>query len=264
MHAVLAQVLAAHRLEGAGAHVQGDAGAADPARGQGVEQGLVEMQARGGRGHRARLARVHGLVALVVGGAVGALDVRRQRHVADALQALAQRLGGVEAQARELALAAQHLDRAAVVEQQAATGLERLGGAHLRQRLVLALQPLDQDLDPAAAVLAAVQPRRQHARVVEHQQVAGIEQLQQVAEAPVLEAAVGPQHQQAAGGAILQRLLRDQFRRQLEVEVGTLHRRIVGAAAASPRPAPARRLRASPSAAPGGRPRSGCPRPACR
>ena len=82
VHRVLGDVLGLHRLEGAGAHVQRDAGALHAARVERGQQGLVEMQGGGRRGHRARHAREHGLVALLVVGRVGVRDVGRQRHVA--------------------------------------------------------------------------------------------------------------------------------------------------------------------------------------
>ena len=47
---------------------------------------VVEVQRRGGRGDGARTAREHRLVALGVLGVVGMRDVRRQRHVAVALE----------------------------------------------------------------------------------------------------------------------------------------------------------------------------------
>ena len=48
-----------------------------------------------------------------------------------------------------------------------------LADAELRARFVRAGDALDQDLDRTAGFLAAEQPRRQHAGVVEHQQIAG-------------------------------------------------------------------------------------------
>ena len=44
-----------------------------------------------------------------------------------------------------------------------------------------ALQALQQNLDAAAAFLLPEQPRRQHARIVEHQQIIGFEQIRQIA-----------------------------------------------------------------------------------
>ncbi len=60
-------------------------------------------------------------------------------------------------------------------------------GAHLRARLLRAEQAFDQDLHAPAAGLVAEQPRRDHPGVVEHQQVAGLQQLGQVADQQVLQ-----------------------------------------------------------------------------
>jgi hypothetical protein len=87
-------------------------------------------------------------------------------------------------------------------------------------------RPLDQHLDAPAAVLDAMQAGVQHARVVEHQQVALAQQGGQVGEAPVLQTA-GVGHQQAAGRALRQRELGDQFRRQVVVEIGEGQRHLV-------------------------------------
>src|SRR5690606_3789795 len=76
---------------------------------------------------------------------------------------------------------------------------------------------------PAAAFLLPEQPRRNHPGVVEHQQVAGLQQLRQVTHLQVGERALARwHHQQPAGGTLGQRLLRDQFLRQVVVEVGLL------------------------------------------
>jgi hypothetical protein len=88
VHVVLGQVLDAHRLEGAGAHVQGDVGDVHALRGQFVEQRLVEVQAGGRRGDGARLLRIDGLVTLLVELVGVVLDVRRQRQAAVGLDQL--------------------------------------------------------------------------------------------------------------------------------------------------------------------------------
>jgi hypothetical protein len=92
-------------------------------------------------------------------------------------------------------------------------------GADLRQRLVAADRALDQHLHAPAAVLQAVQAGPQHPGVVEHQQVARVQQAGQVGETPVLPARA-IDHQQAAGRALRQRELGDQLWRQFVVEIG--------------------------------------------
>ena len=223
MHAVLGQLVHAHRLERAGADVQRDVAAVDAARLQGVQQRLVEVQAGGRRGHRAGLAREHRLVARVVVRPSFAMDVGRQRQATGVLQPGLERLVDVEGQAIELALASEHFGVAAGIQRDAAAGLRRLARAHLRPRLVPGQQAFDEDLDAPAAGLRAVQAGRDHARVVEDQQVAGLQQVRQVADAGIAQGrGRGRHHQQAARGALGQGRLRDQLGRQVVMEVGAL------------------------------------------
>ncbi len=99
----------------------------------------------------------------------------------------------------------------------------RLAGADLRQHRVLVQQALDQHFDLAAAGLVAEEARLDHAGVVEDQQVAGAQVVDQVGELAVIEmrvlrvVACG---QQAARGAVGQGGLRDQLGRQIEIEIG--------------------------------------------
>src|SRR5260370_41617809 len=75
-----------HRLEGAGADVQGDEGMANSPfleRGKNVR---VEMQARGRRGDCARSARIDGLIALEIAAFRLAADVGRQGRLAVRLE----------------------------------------------------------------------------------------------------------------------------------------------------------------------------------
>ena len=75
-----------------------------------------------------------------------------------------------------------------------------------------------------AGRLGAEQSRRDHAGVVEHQQVARLQQRRQVAHPEVRERGIARRHQQqAAGGTLGKRRLRDQRFRQLVVEIRLLH-----------------------------------------
>ncbi|MNV44906.1 hypothetical protein D3C71_1366840 [compost metagenome] len=232
------QIVHADRLEGARAHVQGHVAEIHALVLQRGQQGLIEVQAGGRGGHRADLAREHSLVALAVVHTRLALDVGRQRQPAGMQQPLLQRLGHVELQHIELAIAAQHLGLATGVERDAAARLGRLAGANLRAGLLATEQALDQDLDPAAGGLLPEQTRRDHPRVVEDQQVAGLQQLRQITDMAVIECLRRRRHQQQAAGRTLgQGGLGDQRLGQLVVEIGLLQGRNVlrGAGYCSPR-----------------------------
>src|SRR6516164_8920854 len=79
-------IIAAQRLKGAGADMQGNAGMAHPTRSERGEQRGIEVQTGGWRRHRARLAREDALIALAISGLQWAVDVWRQRHLAEALE----------------------------------------------------------------------------------------------------------------------------------------------------------------------------------
>ncbi len=137
-----------------------------------------------------------------------------------------QRGRDLETQQIELAIAAQHLGLATGIERDQAAGLGRLAGADLYPRLTLAKQALDQDFHPPAAGLLPEQARRNDPGVVEDQQIAGLQQLGQVA-----HLAVGQRlrrwrhHQQPARRALGQRRLGDQFVGQVVMEIGLLQGR---------------------------------------
>ena len=221
---MFAEVVHPHRLEGAGADMQGEPGALRPTLCDAREQRVVEVQAGGGRGDRAGFAGIDRLVARLVGLAGGALDVGRQRQLAVALEQREQVLAGRKAQVEELAHAAEHLDLEGVRQPQPAAGLRRLARAHLGERLVWPDRSLDQHLDLAAAVLDAVQSGVDDAGVVEDEQVAGIDALGEGGEHRVGEPRRGIllrlHHQQAAGAALGQWCLGDQLGGQGVVEVG--------------------------------------------
>ena len=78
---------------------------------------------------------------------------------------------------------------------------------------------LDQHLELAAGGLFAEQARLDHAGVVEDQQVAGAQQRGQLAEDAVDGRGAGA-IEQARGAAFGGGMLRDQFGRQVEIEIG--------------------------------------------
>ncbi len=62
----------------------------------------------------------------------------------------------------------------AVIKRDDGTLARRVAGAHKRSRAAGVQDAFNQDFGAAAALLAAGQPRADHATVVEHQQVAGL------------------------------------------------------------------------------------------
>ena len=153
------------------------------------------MQGGSRRGHRARILREHGLVAAFVVGrigvgdraALGALDIRWQRHVAMPLHQRVRVVAEREAEQRPVLLrpaagqgggeAARHL--------QLRADQRLLADLQVGHDLTPLQHALDQQLQFAAGGLFAKQPRFHHQGVIEHHQVAGAQQRRQVAESAV-------------------------------------------------------------------------------
>ena len=174
------------------------------------------MQASRGSRHRAFFPGEDGLIARFVSVAGGTLNVGRQGQPAIAFQQFDDRAG--KAQAVELPFPAQHFDLQTVFQLQHATRLGRFACAHLREHLAVAGHTLNQHLDLAAAGLASEKTSVQHAGIVHHQQIAGLQQVGQVTKMAVIQAVVG-HLQQTTGCPIGQRNLRDQVRRQVKVKI---------------------------------------------
>jgi hypothetical protein len=181
----LVELVLAQALEGAGANVQGHVIDADAARRQRSEQGFVEMQSRSRCCRRTRLAGIDGLVALLVGSLVGPRDVGRQRHMAVAGEQGLD-IGAVDAaQIEERTVATEDLEGAAAGNFDDRTGLGFLADLDVEQAAIGGQQTLQQQLHLAAGALAAVQPRRPHAGVVEHQQITRAQPARQLADRAV-------------------------------------------------------------------------------
>ena len=169
--------------------MQGDLRARDAQRVDARHQLRIEMQAGRGCGDRAGNAGEDALVALDVGLIRGPRDVGRQRRRAVCLEER-QHLGGrfdfPEIAVFVTAVAGDHRHRSAigVDDHPFADGL---AGPQLRQRAPLADGPLQEHLDAPARILGAEQARRNHARVIEHQQVAGSQQRWQVGELQIAQ-----------------------------------------------------------------------------
>ncbi len=172
----------------------------------------------------------HGLVAVRIGQRL--VDVGRQRHLAEVGQHVELVVGLVVQGDEPPAVVAQHrshLDGQGPAVLRALNSEERPDGhaptgAH--QRLPPAFGPTfeQEHLHGAAGVLAQVQPGGDHPGVVDHEQVAGVEQVGQVGHGAVLDRSGRPVvHQEPGGVAGLHGVLGDRRRRQHVVELGGVH-----------------------------------------
>ena len=209
--------------------MQGDERRFNPLGADLCQQGLIEVQPRGRRRHGARLLVVDGLVALLVGVLVGPVDIGGQRHVAYGLQDLKHGARVQEVDLEQGVVAGAHFGLhliaiGATLQNEAGTGLGRLGGAHVGQHAVLVQDALHQHLQLAAAGLLAKHACRNDPGVVEHQQVARVELVQHIHKLTVAQgAALTIELQQAAGGTLCHRIAGNQLVWQIKMKIGYLH-----------------------------------------
>ena len=89
---------------------------------------------------------------------------------------------------------------------------------------VIAERPDEQQLEPSAARPTAAHAGRDHAGVVQNDQVVGAEEPRKVGDAGMTAGSRRPvEHQEAGIGAVGRRLLGDQLRGQRVVQVGQAH-----------------------------------------
>ncbi len=121
------------------------------------------------------------------------------------------------------------MQRLLSVEDHPGARLELLSGVDKRLPVLVAAAAQEQAFDGAAARHApAEQSSRKHARVVDHQEVAGREVIGQRRETAVCDVAGRAiQVEEPRRAPIGGRFLGDQFGRQLEVEVADVHRRAI-------------------------------------
>ena len=182
------------------------------------------MQARRRRGGAAQLAGVHGLVALPV--LQLRLDIRRQRHTSQALQhfeeyAVVLELDNAVSTLRDLKNFGFEL---AAAEDEARAGLGLASGAGHALPAPAAEVAQKQDFHRPAGLPSAHETRREHARIIHHQAVAGAEQLRQLGKHAMLRRAADLiQAKQPRGVPSLQRRLRDELFGQIETKIRCLH-----------------------------------------
>ena len=233
VHPVVGRVVGLDRQEGAGPDMQGQGMGRDATGLQGLHQGRGEMQASRGCRDRPVQLREHGLVVREVTVVLGPLgrDIGRQGHDADGPDGVVERGAcEVEAQGDETVFGLGRDGGGQALEGDTVAGLQTLARLHegrpdigciamMQGRLYgdgqgLALRP--------DTLAHSRQPRGDHPRVVEHQGVAGPQEVWQVADDMVLQRAV-PHDQQACGIPRLGGAERDVAVGQVEVEIGGLH-----------------------------------------
>ena len=207
MHPVPVGVLGLHRQEGAGADMQRHACSATPRASSRSSSSSVKCRPAVGAATEPSSLREHGLVVAavrVVGGAPRG-DIGRQRHVAALGDGLIQHRAVEREGERHLAALALFLHRRVELAEEADPAL--VAEAHDVARREPLCRPHEgapaRAVEPPCSVASirgclaapeppAGQPRRDDLGVVDHQRVAGPQQVRQIAHAAVLEFRLPP------------------------------------------------------------------------
>ncbi len=218
VHGVMADVLGLHGPECADPDVQRHLGLPYLPVCELGEQSLGKVEAGGGRGDRAGLSGIYGLIiaTFLCGGF--ALDVVRQGHLAVEIQLgpkiVAEELQGPEPVGAQVL----YLGVKGLAEINARADLQLAGGAHQGVPEVVRAVPGEKHLDLGAAFLAPHQTRRYHLGVVEHQAVTWLEKMLDFKKGSLADlTALAVDNHEAGMVSWRDRMLRNQFLRQREL-----------------------------------------------
>jgi len=240
----------AYGLESSQADVERDFGGLDAALADAVEDFRGEVKAGGGSGYRSALLGIDSLIAFAIAGRVGARDVGRERDVADAIEGGEEGVGGLkggrEADAALAELGAGQdigLQFVLFSEEKAFAYADLAAGTNQALPIVGfgGDLPGEQNLDAAVeevagcgivradglsagAFAAAVEPGGKDAGIVEDYEIAGVQQVGEVAEKAigiVAARALQVQHTGAVTGG--EGFLGNQPVGKVEVEIGNQH-----------------------------------------
>ncbi len=217
-----------HTCEGAGSDMQQDFLDGDAALPEPVQEAFGEMETCGRRGDASGFVRIDGLISLAVEGAVRAADVGGQRKMAKALKEIENRRPTFK----------DHGARSIGMDGRDSTGLVFAKGddgpdaklaarPHQRPKLVGTggLWKEVQNFRVAAAPGVAEEPGGKNATSVDDQQIAVGQEVGQIRKRAVLDRPAGSaKHHEAGRVAARERLLRDELRGKVEVEVAGLQK----------------------------------------
>lgn len=245
----------ANGLESSQADVEGDLGGFGTTLADAVEDFWSEMKAGGGSRDRSILLGVNGLVAIEVARRIGARDVGWKRDVADAVEKgeeivfvkviFSGKRMKADAAFAELGAGKNFgLQFVVLPEKKAFTQADLASRANQAFPIVRVSGKLarEQDLNAAlqkvaccgiaranwlraSAFAAAIKTRGKDASVIENNEIAGAQQVGKIAEEAIRVLTGGSLKTQHAGAvACGERFLRDEFFREMKVEVGDQHR----------------------------------------
>lgn len=205
-----------------------------------------EVKARGRRRDGSKRASIHGLIAVAIRGGIFAGDVGGEGDVPDLVDANEKIIDGIKADtAFSKGSAGEHLGAEFVVvaEEEMFANVDLAARTDKAFPFIGILLELasKENFDASLKKIArgrivrtqllglesrtvSVKARGKHSRVVEDEQVIGLEKIGEIAKLPVQKLpGGGGKMKQARVRAIGQRLLRDQFGREIVIEIGNEH-----------------------------------------
>jgi hypothetical protein len=200
---VLRHVLGAHRQKRAWADVEYDGRQLDAVPADSSEEILGEVQPGRGRGNTPFLPGKDRLVPLAVAGRVRAPDVGRQGNVPVPFDVPADIVGQQRNQVATVGPieALRHTHPEAIRDRDLLARAKARCGAKQRLPGAVVLQSAhEQHLHTTARSSPAEQTRRQNPRPVENEEVARVQELDQITEDPVAQASVASRENQQARG----------------------------------------------------------------
>ncbi len=231
-----------HRLEGPKTDVQSNGLDLDASSANGIKNLRGKVKASGGRGCTAWLVRKDSLVAVAIFFPIVTVNVRRQRHVTNPVEnreevrrrnkancPFTEFSGGDNLGLQE------RLFFAGCSEMKMLAGLNLATGANERRPLVFVELLSEKNLDAACGVgraglrvetacASGVEACGDNAAVVENEQVAGVEQVRQIAEKVVtIFSGLTIEDEHTAGPTDRRRRLSDKVFGKIEMKVGYTH-----------------------------------------
>ena len=170
----------AHRLESTRTNVQSYERHLHAFGAQFFQQRFVKMQP-GSRGrYRARFFTINCLIKFAVCIFVRTVDVRRQWHVADAVEDIQYRTIIIKFDFKQCAVASGHccVDTFVIAQQQLCARFWRFRSANMRKNAFVVEHTLNQHFNLAAAGFTPKQARRDHAGIIKNQKIAGVELIE--------------------------------------------------------------------------------------
>ena len=221
MHVVLGQVFDTHRLKSARSHMERHVFNIYALGLQTIQEIIGKVKPCRRRRHGTGMTCIDRLVAAFIGFFRRMFDIGRQRHTAESFKHLQNRFGKL--QLKKFTGPTRDLDFSFEVsagggKEEFRARLRALACADHRDGGELTRHALNERLDSSSRSLGAKKPRFNHAGIVGNEEIAGAKEFFDIPKSTVFNDLFGNM-KQPRSGAICQRILGNEFRRKLEIEI---------------------------------------------